>query len=62
MDDFGKMHTCPQCMKEFYIGMMQDWAYKRSRYPSGGGFNYFCSYSCARKWDEKHPNKKNSIK
>ncbi len=60
MDDFGKTHTCKQCGKSFYIGMQQQWAYKRFNYLNKT--TYFCSYSCMRKWDEKHPRKKNLIK
>lgn len=46
------IRTCPTCKEKFDCYAGKDWAYRRT---SNGRTGYFCSYSCARKYDKAHP-------
>lgn len=45
-------HRCPICGKISYTTAA--WAYQRRR---GSDRIYMCSWSCLRRYDEKHPRK-----
>lgn len=49
MDDFVKTRVCKQCGKTFYIGVLQRWTYMRIS--NKGRKEYFCCYSCKRKFE-----------
>jgi hypothetical protein len=55
----GSMKVCKTCGKEFNVLVEQDWVYKRSHEHTAGGYrDYFCSWSCLRKYDQEREGKK----
>ena len=51
---FGSEMRCPICGKTF-LRAGTDWVYKR---PTNRGNIYFCSWSCMRRDEKKHPRRK----
>ena len=58
MFHYGAYKKCPTCGKQFFVPLLDDWAYRR--YGKGAVHDriYICSWSCLRKWDEDHPNRR----
>ena len=55
---YGAYKTCPSCGKEFFVPLLDDWAYKRYRKNITHDRIYLCSWSCLRKFDEANPNRR----
>ena len=55
MIDFSTLEKkCPICGKLFIA--REEWVFKR--YDKSHWPKYICSWSCTKKWDEKHTGKK----
>ena len=55
-----EFHTCTQCGKKFYPGMVADWAYKikKDNYTPSQHILWFCSWGCFSKYKKEHQKKK----
>ena len=54
-DDFKHKAVCKVCGKNLWIPNMDIWAYKFSSTKTANKVNYFCSWSCMRYFEKKHP-------
>ena len=58
MFHYGAYKNCPTCGKQFFIPYLDDWAYRRYKKGAIHDRIYICSWSCLRKWDAEHEDKR----
>ena len=58
MFHYGAYKNCPTCGKEFFVPQLDDWVFKRYRRDKTKELMYFCKWSCVRKWDAEHPDRR----
>ena len=57
----GSWHVCPTCHEKKYISHPGEYAFKKHIMLKGHSvLAFFCSWSCLRKWEKEHPEKKRS--
>lgn len=68
MFHYGAFRTCPVCQKQFFVADLGGWAYKRylsrtKKNPNAKNeLTWFCTWSCLRKWDAEHEDKRRKKK
>ena len=51
--DQSMYHSCEECGKRFYVGIVDKWAWQKRKYGSGNKTAWFCSYKCMRAYEKK---------
>lgn len=60
----GSYRTCAVCGKKFFVFKLDDWVYKKSVYNTKKRRSrdvIMCSWSCKRKYEADHPDKRRHI-
>ena len=50
--------TCACCGKKFYVGVVEEWCYKRKHGNHNDKTAWFCTWKCLRKWEADRDAKK----
>jgi len=58
----GAWKTCPICGKYFFVPNCSDWVYKRWYKRRDWKIEYFCKWSCMRRYDKEHDGEQSKMR